>query len=105
MDGLPLRLQHFRDQGSGGGLPVAAGDSVNRAGAESEKDLQLTGDYTSGLSGLRQLRAVKVHAGGPENDIKIGQAVQIFVPQAELDPQGGELLRQIPQLFPALPVA
>ena len=66
-DGMPLRLQHFADEGRGGGLTVRTGDGNQGTGADLEEYLHLAGDFGTLMAEIFQCRIGRVHTGGTEH--------------------------------------
>ena len=71
VDVFPLGLQQLCDNRGGGGLPIAASDGVDFAGAELEEDLHLAGDSGAPGPGSLQLWEMIAHARCAENDILV----------------------------------
>ena len=103
MNGFSRFLEHFGNEGGGGGFAVAAGDADGGGGTEVKEYLHLTGNDGTGPAGGLELRGMEIHTGGAENDIP-AQAAQIFGTQLHGDAQGFKLIPDSPQLFPGAAV-
>ena len=101
MDGFSGSSQELRDDGSGGGLAVAAGYRNFRAGADLKKDLHLTGEEASSLHCGSQLRQVRPHPRSAKDHVLI-QSLEVVLPQAQAAASFFQLLRQGAQGLPAL---
>ena len=80
MDRLSRSTQHLGNDGGSGGLTIASGHSNDGTGADGEEHLHLAGKAASLLHGSFQLRKIRPHTGGAENDILI-QTFQVSLPQ------------------------
>ena len=76
MDGVARLFQKLGDDGSGGGLSVAAGDGDDGAGAHPEERLHLGGQLTASGHSLGKLGHIGPQARRAEDDILI-QPLQI----------------------------
>ena len=90
MDPAACRLEEFADQGSGGGLAVAAGHCHNLAGAEIKEEFHLAGHHGARCNGVLQGLLVKFKAGGPQDDILALEAVHVVFTQAQMDTQAAD---------------
>ena len=97
-------FQELRDNGRGGGLPVAAGDADDFAGADLEEDLHLRGNEAPPLPGRLELGHVGPQAGRSEDDVVV-QSLQIAAPKPGLRAQALQLLYEPAEGLPRVSVA
>ena len=92
-------LEHFGNQGGGGGLAIGAGHSHNLAGAELKEQLHLTGDHRAGLLGRLQRCLEVLIAGGAHDDILPRKPIGIVFAQAQVDIQPAQCVGIIAEGF------
>jgi len=99
MNGVASVFQHLRNQGGGGGLPVAASDRNDFAGAHLEKGLHLRREHTSLLDGGQERGNIWPDPRGTENHILV-QAIQVVFPQLQGSSHRFQPVRQLPKVLP-----